>query len=98
MNQMQNQSGNRTEFLFVFIQPGKAVKNKFLFTMTAYPGPNLDDAGPIVHRPMGLPITAGCDTAWNQTMVYNDASITAMQCLRPLSHSGAPGLKSHFSN
>jgi hypothetical protein len=24
--------------------------------------PNPDDAGPIVRRPMGLPITAGCDT------------------------------------
>jgi hypothetical protein len=31
--------------------------------------PNPDDAGPIVKRPMGLPITAGCDTAWNQTRV-----------------------------
>ena len=28
------------------------------------PRPNPDDAGPIVRRPMGLPITAGCDTAW----------------------------------
>jgi hypothetical protein len=25
---------------------------------------NPGDAGPIVRRPMGLPITAGCDTAW----------------------------------
>ena len=31
------------------------------------PSPNPYDAGPIVRRPMGLPITASCDTAWNQT-------------------------------
>ena len=31
--------------------------------------PNPDDAGPIVHRPMGLPITPGCDTAWIRTRV-----------------------------
>ena len=35
---------------------------------------------PIVHRPMGLPITAGCDTAWNRTRVCSDASSTEMQC------------------
>ena len=34
---------------------------------------------------MGLPITAACDTAWNQTRVCSDASNTEMQCL-----SGAP--------
>ena len=39
---------------------------------------------------MGLPIMAGCDTAWNQTRVCSDASSTEMQCLRPLRHSGAP--------
>ena len=37
--------------------------------MLAYHRPNPDDAGPIVRRPMGLPITASCDTAWNQTRV-----------------------------
>ena len=42
-------------FLFNLYLPGKSVKNKFLFTMTAYPGP------------MGLQITASCDTAWNRT-------------------------------
>ena len=59
--------------------------------MTAYPGPNLnpDDAGPIVLRPMGLPITAGCDTAWNRTRVCSDAPSTDMQCFIPLPHSGA---------
>jgi hypothetical protein len=34
----------------------------------AKPSPNPDDAGPIVHRPMGLPITAGCDTARERTL------------------------------
>uniref|UniRef100_A0A674BYQ5 Nfe2 like bZIP transcription factor 2a n=2 Tax=Salmo trutta TaxID=8032 RepID=A0A674BYQ5_SALTR len=37
---------------------------------------------------MGLPITDGYDTAWNQTKVCSDASSTEMQCLRPLRHSG----------
>ena len=59
-----------------------SVKTKFFFAMTAYPGPNPDR--PIVRRPMGLPITASCDTAWNQTRVC-----TEMQCLRPLHHPGA---------
>ena len=45
----------------------KSVMNKFL-SVTYYPGPNPDDAGPIVRCPMGLPITSGCDTAWNQTI------------------------------
>ena len=44
--------------------------------------------GPIVCRPMGLLITASCDTALDQTRVCSDASSTAMQCLRPLRHYG----------
>uniref|UniRef100_A0AAZ3QPA8 Tc1-like transposase DDE domain-containing protein n=1 Tax=Oncorhynchus tshawytscha TaxID=74940 RepID=A0AAZ3QPA8_ONCTS len=51
----------------------------------AKPSLNPDGAGPIVCRPMGIPITAGCDTARDQTRVRS-----AMQCLRPLCHSGAP--------
>ncbi|KAM9397324.1 uncharacterized protein ACWYII_032654 [Salvelinus alpinus] len=43
------------------VSHGKSVKNKLLFTLTVYPHPNPDDAGPIVRHPMGLPITAGCD-------------------------------------
>jgi hypothetical protein len=31
--------------------------------------PNPDDSGPIVLRPMGLPVTYGCDTAWDRTRV-----------------------------
>ena len=52
------------------------------------PNPNPDDTGPIVRRPMGLPITAGCDTAWKRTRICSDASSTEMQRLRPLRHSG----------
>jgi hypothetical protein len=47
--------------------------------MTASPGQTLtqpDDAEPILCRPMGLPIAAGCDTAWKQTRVCSDASST----------------------
>ena len=63
--------------------------NKFLFTMTAYPGQTLtlDDAEPIVRHPMGLPIMAGCDTAQDWTRVCSDTSSTKMQCLRQLRHS-----------
>ena len=60
--------------------------------MTTYPGQNLtqDAPGPIVHHPMGLPITVSCDTAWNQTRVCSDASSTEMmKCLLLLQHSGA---------
>ena len=35
----------------------------------AKPSPNPDDAGPIVCQPMGLPVVAGCDTAWTQTRI-----------------------------
>ena len=49
--------------------------------MTAYPGPNTDGAGPIVRHPMGLPITAGCDTAWKPTRVCSDASSSVLLCL-----------------
>ena len=76
-----------TPFSFI-IEPlfNKSVKKKFLFTMTAYPGQTLtwDHTGPIVHRPMGLPIMAACGTAWNRTR----ASRSEMQCLRALRHSG----------
>ena len=41
--------------VLAFIWLGKSVKNKF------------KDTGQIVHFPMGLPIMASCDTAWNWT-------------------------------
>jgi hypothetical protein len=50
------------------------------------PSPNPEDTGAIVHCPMGTP--GGCDTAWDQTRVCSEASITAMQSLRPLRHWG----------
>ena len=34
----------------------------------------------------GLPITAGCDTARDQTRVCSDTSSTEMQCLKLLHH------------
>jgi hypothetical protein len=34
----------------------------------------LDNAWPIVRHPMGLPVTARCDTAGDQTQVCSDAS------------------------
>ena len=56
--------------------------------LPAKPSPNPDVAGRIVRRPMGLPVTAGYDTARDRPRVSKDASSTAMQCLRPLHHSG----------
>ena len=60
--------------------------------MTAYPGQNppltRTMLGQNLHHPMGLPITAGCDTAQDKTRVCGDASSTEMQCLRLLRHSG----------
>ena len=47
------------------------------------PSINPDNAGQ-----MGLPITAGCDTARDLTRVCSDASSTERQSLRPLRHSG----------
>jgi hypothetical protein len=44
----------------------------------AKPSPNSDDAGPIVRRPIGLQILAGCDTTRDRTQVCCDASSTAL--------------------
>ena len=41
--------------------------------------PRPNDAGPIVHRPMELPIMAGYSLESNQDLC--DASSTEMQCL-----------------
>jgi hypothetical protein len=62
-----------------FIELGKSVKEQILIYND---GP--DNAGPIVCCPVGLPITAGCDTAWILTRDVSDASCTEMQCLRQL--------------
>jgi hypothetical protein len=37
------------------------------------PSPNPDNSGPIVRRPMGVPIMAICNTAWDRTRVCSDA-------------------------
>ncbi|KAK6297340.1 hypothetical protein J4Q44_G00319230 [Coregonus suidteri] len=67
--------GNRTH------NPG--VANTMLYQLSYIPaGHSLPYPGPIVRRPMGLPVAAGYDRAWIRTR------ITAMQCLRPLRHSG----------
>jgi hypothetical protein len=78
-------------YFFTFISKGKSVKKKVLSAMMAYPGqtPNPNGFGTIVHCPLGLSITAGCDTARERTRNFSGASSTAMQCLCPLRHSGA---------
>jgi hypothetical protein len=64
----------------------KQVSSEQIIIYDGLPRPNRDDAGPIVRRPMGLPITARCDTAWIRTRDCSDASCTEMQCLRSLCH------------
>ena len=90
-------SGTLTRVLLNYITPilfndaSQLRTNSYLkwrHTPLANPSPKPDDAGPIVRRPMGLLITSGCDTAWEQTRVCSDASSTVMQCLWPLCHTG----------
>ena len=76
-------------FYLTFNEASQLRTNYYIYN-EGLPWPNPNDAGPIVRHPMGLPITAGCDTAWNRTRVCNDASSTEMQCLRSLRHSGVP--------
>ena len=38
-------------------------------SLLAKPSPNSDDAGAIVRRPIGLPVTAGCDSAYDTVLV-----------------------------
>jgi hypothetical protein len=42
------------------------------------PSPNSDNARPIVCRPMGLPVTAGNDTAWDRTQGCSHSA--TLQC------------------
>jgi hypothetical protein len=66
-------------------------------SLLAKPSPNPDDAGPIVRRPMGLPVVSSCDRAWTQTQNLSSSTASIeMQCLRPLRHSG--GLSGVFMN
>jgi hypothetical protein len=55
-------------------------------SLPAKPSPNPDDAGPVVLRPIGLPVAAGCDRSWTQP--GSRVAQLAVQCLRPLRHSG----------
>ena len=59
-------------------------------SLLAKPSPNPDDTGQIVHRPMGLPVAAGCNRTWTQTRISSGTASTVMQCLRPLHHLGGP--------
>jgi hypothetical protein len=66
--------------------------------MTAYTGQTQTTLGQLCSRPMGLPVTAGCDTAWIVIQVVcSDASSTEMQYLRPLRHLGAPSLNTYVN-
>ncbi|XP_029549967.1 neuroblastoma suppressor of tumorigenicity 1 isoform X1 [Salmo trutta] len=59
----------------------------------AKPSPNPNDEGSIVHRLMGLPVTAGCDTARIEPGYV--VTPQALRCLRLLRHLGGP-IKVHF--
>ena len=53
-------------FLFVNLYLTRQVSYELILIYNdglPQPNPNPDDTGPIVCRPMGLPISAGCDTA-----------------------------------
>ena len=56
--------------------------------------PNLDNAGPIVRRLMGLPVVASCNTDRYRTSICSNAVCAVMQCLRPLCYSGGPNYQS----
>ena len=64
--------------------------------MTTYTDQTPDDAGLIVRRPMGLPITAGCDTAWIRTRV-SVATPLALRC-SALDRCATRELSSGFPN
>ncbi|CDQ56939.1 unnamed protein product [Oncorhynchus mykiss] len=60
----QSQAGKLSELKYMFYKQIR-IYNDCLHR------PNPDDARPIVRRPMGLTMKAGCDTAWIQTTVSN---------------------------
>ena len=76
------------KFVFFFYLTRQVSSEQILIYNDGLPRPNPDDAGPIVRRPMGLPITAGYDAAWIRTTDCSDTSCTEKQCLRTLRHSG----------
>jgi hypothetical protein len=85
----------------VCVRPGRNMESlERDGTRTSRPAklsPIPDDAASIVHRLMGLPVIAGCDTAWDRTRVCSDAFSRAMQCLRLLCHSEGPALIQNYS-
>jgi hypothetical protein len=62
--------------VFTFLNVHFNLTRKVSYEQKYRPKPN--NAGQIVRRPMGLPITASCDTAWIRTRV----SIVMPQALR----------------
>ncbi|KAK6300590.1 hypothetical protein J4Q44_G00286880 [Coregonus suidteri] len=80
--------GNRTR------NPG--VANAMLYQLSyipaghslPYPGRRWANCAP----PMSLLVAAGCDRAWIRTRISSGTVSTAMQCLRPLRHSGAKSI------
>jgi hypothetical protein len=74
---------------FYFIQLGKSVKDKFLFTITAYTSQTRTTLGQMCADLWDSQSQPVVITDWNRTRVFSDASSTAMQCLRPLRCSGA---------
>ena len=52
-------------FLFFIYLIGPVSYEQILIYNDGLPRPNPNNTGQIVHRPMGLLITAGCDIAWN---------------------------------
>jgi hypothetical protein len=61
----------------LFIELDKSIKSNCYVQWQPTPA-KLDDTGPLVCRPVGLPITAGCDTAQDRTTVCSDTSRTAV--------------------
>nr|XP_046210222.1 F-box only protein 9-like isoform X1 [Oncorhynchus gorbuscha] len=47
-------------------------------SLWATPSSNPDNAGPIVHHFMGLPVTAGCDRAWTRTRISSGTASDAV--------------------
>ena len=67
-------------------------KNKFLFTMTAYPGQTWTTLGQLCPALWDSRLRPVVIQPGNQTRICSDTSSTEMQCLRPLRHSGAHSL------
>ena len=67
-----------------FIELGKSVKNKFLFTMTTYPGETRMTLGQLCAALWDFQSWPDVITARIRTRDCSDASCTELQCLRTL--------------